>query len=74
MSNLLHIIGTLRRPRRSRPPLGLRPLPVWLDDRREEITAAMARYRQAGEPIPPAWSAELAAQEQAWAVWRKRGL
>lgn len=42
-----------------RAPLGLRPRYVVLEERKQEIRAAMLRYVEANYPIPLEWTAEL---------------
>lgn len=44
-----------------KPPVGLRPRTVWVGQRIDEIREAIARYEEAGAPIPRSWNVELAA-------------
>ena len=43
-----------------KPPLGLRPRIIWLNEREIELLEAMERYEKAGKEIPEMWSMELA--------------
>ena len=43
-----------------KPPIGLRPRIIWLNEREMEITEAMERYEKAGKEIPEMWGMELA--------------
>ena len=56
--------------RLAKPPLGVMPLRVWRDvlpepaarqvrARERAVIGAVARHWVAGEPVPPAWLAEL---------------
>lgn len=45
----------------AKPPLGLRPKYVWLQERRDEIMDAMNRYSHAGKVVPVEWIEELKA-------------
>lgn len=44
---------------RDRPPLGLVPRQIWLEQRNEEILAALGRYDIAKKNAPKAWLLEL---------------
>ena len=46
-------------PKYEKPPLGLRPRMVWLNEREMEIVEAMERYEKAGKEIPEKWQFEL---------------
>lgn len=48
------------RPQIKKPPLGLIPRQVWIDERRREIIRAMDSYSSAGKVIPREWIEELA--------------
>ena len=43
-----------------KPPIGLRPRVVWLNEREMELLEAMDRYEKAGKEIPVMWGMELA--------------
>ena len=43
-----------------KPPLGLRPRIIWLNEREIELLEAMERYEKAGKEIPETWNMELA--------------
>lgn len=43
-----------------KPPIGLRPRIIWLNEREMEILEAMDRYEKAGKEIPVLWGMELA--------------
>ena len=43
-----------------KPPIGLRPRVVWLNEREMELLEAMYRYEKAGKEIPVMWGMELA--------------
>lgn len=43
-----------------KPPLGLRPRIIWLNEREMEILEATDRYEKAGKEIPILWGVELA--------------
>ena len=43
-----------------KPPLGLRPRIIWLNEREMELLEAMERYEKAGKEIPEMWGMELA--------------
>ena len=43
-----------------KPPLGLRPRIIWLNEREMEIREAIDRYEKAGKEIPIMWGMELA--------------
>lgn len=43
-----------------KPPIGLRPRIIWLNEREIEILEAMDRYEKAGKEIPVMWGMELA--------------
>ena len=43
-----------------KPPLGLRPRIIWLNEREIELLEAMDRYEKAGKEIPVMWGMELA--------------
>jgi hypothetical protein len=47
-----------------RPPLGLRPKWLWLEQRRAEILQAICRYKEAGHNVPKKWLKELAQHEK----------
>lgn len=48
----------IKNPEASKPPLGLRPREVWLQERFDEIMDAISRYRVAHLEIPPKWIGE----------------
>lgn len=41
------------------PPVGVKPRWLFLQERMDEITAAMIRYAEADHPAPQAWAIEL---------------
>lgn len=43
-----------------KPPIGLRPRIIWLNEREMELLEAMERYEKAGKEIPEMWNMELA--------------
>lgn len=43
-----------------KPPIGLRPRIIWLNEREMEITEAIERYQEAGKEVPEVWRMELA--------------
>ena len=43
-----------------KPPLGLRPRIIWLNEREIELLEATERYEKAGKEIPILWGVELA--------------
>ena len=43
-----------------KPPIGLRPRIIWLNEREIELLEAMERYEKAGKEIPETWNMELA--------------
>lgn len=43
----------------TKPPIGLTPKWLWIEQRRNEIVKAMGRYKEAGLPIPKKWTKEL---------------
>lgn len=43
-----------------KPPIGLRPRIIWLNEREMELMEAMERYEKAGKEIPEMWGMELA--------------
>lgn len=43
-----------------KPPIGLRPRIIWLNEREMELLEAMERYEKAGKEIPILWGVELA--------------
>lgn len=45
--------------RKEKPPLGLKPEIIHLEQRREEVTEVMANYMLAREAIPRLWMEEL---------------
>jgi hypothetical protein len=47
-----------------KPPLGLRPKWVYLEERIEEISAAIKHYQDAGLPVPNEWRRELVEVQQ----------
>jgi len=42
----------------NKPPLGLMPKYIWDLQRKQDIEAAIERYRAADEPIPWEWTME----------------
>lgn len=42
-----------------KPPIGLRPRIIWLNEREMEICEAIERFEKAGEEIPIMWREEL---------------
>lgn len=44
---------------KQKPPLGLKPQKIWVEERIKEILEAMARYNEAGKAIPREWLEEL---------------
>lgn len=47
----------------TKPPLGIKPERLWLESRRDDIYAAINRYREAGYSPPVQWLDELCAIE-----------
>lgn len=47
----------------SKPPLGIMPERLWFEARRDDIYAAINRYREAGYAPPVQWLEELCAIE-----------
>lgn len=45
--------------RKVKPPEGIKPNSIWIEDRIEEITAAIKRYSDAKLTIPDKWISEL---------------
>ena len=43
----------------TKPPLGIKPKKVWLEDRLVEVTAAITRYASSGTSVPPEWFEEF---------------
>lgn len=43
-----------------KPPIGLRPRIIWLNERAMEITEAIERYQEVGKEVPERWNIELA--------------
>lgn len=43
----------------AKPPLGILPRWLWLEQRIIALTEAMQRYADAGQPVPPDWVKEL---------------
>lgn len=43
-----------------KPPIGLRPRIIWLNEREMEITEAIERYQEVGKEVPEVWRMELA--------------
>jgi len=52
--------GVYRRPRNTRPPIGIMPKALWVEDRVDDILEAMERYRRGKYIIPAEWAEELA--------------
>jgi hypothetical protein len=48
---------------KAKPPLGIKPERLWLESRRDDIYAAITRYRDAGYAVPVHWLNELCAIE-----------
>lgn len=43
----------------TRPPIGLVPRYIWIEQRISVIMRAIIRYEDAGVPVPPEWREEL---------------
>lgn len=46
-------------PPTTKPPLGLMPRNIWIDNRKSEVIDAIHRYLDAGKDVPAAWLEEL---------------
>jgi hypothetical protein len=44
---------------KKRPPLGLMRFDIWVEQRIQDILAAISRYIADGKPVPPVWRTEL---------------
>lgn len=45
--------------RHVKPPLGLKPYNIWVEDRIKKIIGAMSRYAHADMPVPREFAVEL---------------
>jgi len=45
--------------RQAKPPLGLMPRKVWMEERLGEVCDAIDRYQKAGVAVPMEWYREL---------------
>jgi hypothetical protein len=52
-------VTIVEEPETSKPPLGLMPRQMWLENRRDDIYDAIARYRAAGKDVSRDWLNEL---------------
>jgi hypothetical protein len=50
--------------RREKPPLGIQPRYLWLEERCDELSRAISRNRQRGFSVPGIWERELKALEK----------
>jgi hypothetical protein len=59
----IEIFGDLNKLNESgpiRPPLGIKPHYIWIDERVHEVASAIARYSETKTPVPNEWYEELA--------------
>ena len=45
------------------PPIGVEPMHLWFERRRDDLYAAVDRYRESGFDVPPVWLEELSVTE-----------
>lgn len=59
-ASLDEVITKIKLQNTKKPPLGLTPHFIWIEQRIEDIIKAMDRYREADKEIPKKWYFELA--------------